>query len=138
MKLGVLVLSLLFFVPGQAAQDDVTKELAKFQGDWIISSMNGEAVPAEAEAYLVFKDNKYEQWTSNQVDERGSFKIDLSSKPAKVDLMITEGNDAGKTQLGVYELSGDTLTVSFALPGETGRPASVNQGALNAVLKKTR
>jgi len=138
MKLGVLVLSVLLFIPGQAAQDEVKKELAKFQGDWIISSMNGEPVPAEAEAYLVFKDDKYEQWTGNQVDERGSIKLDIASKPMKIDLMISEGNDAGKTQLGVYEVSGDTLTVSFALPGETGRPASLNQGAINAVLKKTR
>jgi len=138
MKLGILVLSLLFLVPGQAAQDDVKKELAKFQGDWLISSMNGQPVPPEAEAYLVFKDDKYEQWTGNQVDERGSFTLDLASKPAKMDLKITEGADAGKTQLGVYQINGDTLTLSFALPGETGRPASLNQGAINAVLTRTR
>ena len=138
MKLGVLVLSLLFFTSGQAAQDDVKKELAKFQGNWIITSMNGEPVPAEAEAYLVFSGDKYEQWTGDQVDERGTIKLDITSKPMKFDLVIAEGNDAGKTQLGVYELTADTLTVSLATPGETGRPAALYQGALNVVLQKVK
>jgi uncharacterized protein (TIGR03067 family) len=128
----------MFFMPAQAGPDDVKKEIERFQGSWIISSMNGEAVPPEAEAYLVFKGDKYEQWTGTEVNERGSFKLDLTSKPAKMDLTITEGQDAGKTQFGVYELSSDTLTVSMAMAGETGRPAALHQGAINAVLKKTK
>ena len=138
MKLGVLALSLLFVTSGQAAQDDVKKELDKLQGDWAISSFNGEAVPAEAEAYLVFTGDKYAQWTGNQVDERGTIKLDIKTKPMKIDLIITEGGDAGKTQLGVYEVTADTMTISLATPGETGRPVALYQGALNVVLEKAK
>ncbi len=138
MKLGVLVLSFLFFTVGQTAQDDAARELAKLQGDWAISSFNGESVPAEAEAYLVFSGDKYEQWTGPQVDERGTIKIDIKTKPMKIDLIIVEGADAGKTQLGVYDVTADTLTISLAAPGETGRPSALHQGAVNAVLKKAK
>jgi uncharacterized protein (TIGR03067 family) len=140
MKLGVLALSLLLFAPGQAAQEavqeDAKKALEQFEGDWLITEFDGNMVPPEAEAYLVFAGDKYEQWTMNQVDERGSFKIDITAKPMTVDLIITEGQSAGQTQLGVYEFKDDTLTVSLANPGVTTRPAALNRGTINVVLKK--
>lgn len=138
MKLGILALSLLFVTAGLAAQDDVKKEVDKLQGNWAVTSFNGQPVPAEAEAYLSFKGDKYEQWTGGSVDERGSIKIDTKTKPISIDLVITEGNDAGKTQPGVYELSGDTLSIGLATPGTTTRPAAVSQAELQVVLKKVK
>ena len=138
MKLGILVLSLLFVTAGQAAQDDVKKELDKLQGNWAVTTFNGESVPSEAQAFLVFKADKYEQWTGGSVDERGSIKVDPKTKPLSIDLIITEGNDAGKTQPGVYELNGDTLSVGLATPGTTTRPSAVSQAELQVVLKKVK
>ena len=137
MKFGILALSLML-VTGQAAQDDVKKELDKIQGNWAVTMFNGEAVPAEAQAYLTFKGDKYEQWTGGSVDERGSIKIDPKTKPMSIDLVITEGNDAGKTQPGVYELTDDTLSVGLAIPGNTTRPSAVSQAELQVVLKKVK
>lgn len=136
MKLGVLAVSALLVMAGQTAQDDVKKELDRLQGSWAITLFNGEPVPSEAGAYLVFTGDKYEQWTGGSVDERGSIKLDPKAKPASIDLVIVEGGDAGKTQLGVYEISGDTATVALSIPGSTTRPSGVAQGELNVVLKK--
>ena len=142
MKLGILVLSLMLFTAGQTApavQDDVKKELDKLQGNWAVTTFNGQAVPTEAQAFLVFKADKYEQWNNGAVDERGSIKIDPKTKPMSIDLIITEGNDAGKTQPGVYELTApDTLSIGLATPGTTTRPAAVSQAELQVVLKKAK
>lgn len=138
MKTVLLVLALVFGTAGQAAQDDVKKELDRLQGNWQVTSFNGEAVPAEAQFFLTFKADKYEQWVSGSVDERGSVKLGVASKPKAIDLVIAEGNDAGKTQLGVYEIEGDTASVTLAIPGETGRPSALTQGALHVVLKKVK
>jgi uncharacterized protein (TIGR03067 family) len=137
MKFGILVLSLML-VTGQAAQDDVKREVEKLQGNWAITSFNGEAVPPEAEFYLALKGDKYEQWMSGSVNERGSIKIDPRTKPMSIDLVITEGDDAGKTQPGVYELNGETISLGLAIPGNTVRPTAVSQAELQVVLKKVK
>ncbi|HUR20158.1 MAG TPA: TIGR03067 domain-containing protein [Vicinamibacterales bacterium] len=142
MKLGILALSLMLFTAGQTApavQDDVKKELDKIQGNWAVTTFNGQTLPSDAQAFLVFKGDKYEQWNNGAVDERGSIKLDPKTKPLSIDLIITEGNDAGKTQPGVYELTdADTLSVGLATPGSTTRPTAVSQAELQVVLKKTK
>jgi uncharacterized protein (TIGR03067 family) len=142
MKLGILALALTLFTAGQTAPavpDDVKKELDKLQGNWAVTTFNGQTVPADAGAFLVFKGDKYEQWTNNAVDERGSIKVDPKTKPASIDLIITEGNDAGKTQPGVYEMTdAETLSIGLATPGNTTRPTAVSQAELQVVLKKAK
>jgi uncharacterized protein (TIGR03067 family) len=137
MKIGILILSLLF-ATGQAAQVPAPAVTDQIQGSWAIASFNGQEVPADAGAFLVFTKDKYEQWTGGVVDERGSFKIDASKKPMTLDLIITEGESAGKTQFGVFELTGDTMLASLAMPGDTVRPASISQGELQVVMKKSK
>ncbi len=138
MKLGVFALSLLLVSSLQAAQDDLKKALENLQGNWAITSFNGTDVPSEAEAYLVFTGTSYEQWVGNAVTERGSIKLDAKARPMAIDLVITEGDDAGKTQLGVDEVTADTLTLTLGMPGETARPKALAQGALQVVLKKAK
>jgi uncharacterized protein (TIGR03067 family) len=138
MKTVILALSLLFVTAGQAA-DDVKKELDKLQGNWAVSTFNGQMVPAEAQAFLSFKADKYEQWNNGAVDERGSIKIDPKAKPMTIDLIITEGNDAGKTQPGLYEFTdADTLSIGLATPGNTTRPTAIANAELQVVLKKAK
>lgn len=142
MKLGILALSVMLFTAGQTApavQDDIKKELDKIQGNWAVTTFNGNPIPSEAQAFLVFKGDKYEQWTNGAVDERGSIKLDPKTKPLSIDLIITEGNDAGKTQPGVYEFTdADTLSIGLAMPGGTTRPAAIAQAELQVVVKKAK
>ena len=139
MRLGILALSLMFVMPGQTAQDDTKKELEKLQGNWAVVAFNGQDVPSEAQFFLAFNGDKYEQWNSGSVDERGTIKIDPKTKPMSIDLIITEGNDAGKTQPGVYELTDSTtLSIGLAVPGNTTRPSAIANAELQVVLKKAK
>ena len=142
MKLGILALSLMLFTAGQTApavQDDVKKELDRLTGNWAVTTFNGQTVPTDAQAFLVFKGDKYEQWNNGAVDERGTIKLNPKTKPLSVDLIITEGNDAGKTQPGVYELTApDTLSIGLAIPGSETRPSAIAQAELQVVLKKVK
>ena len=143
MKLGILALTLMLVAAGQtttpAVPDDVKKELDRIQGNWAVTSFNGQAVPADAGAFLVFKGDKYEQWTNGNVDEKGSIKLDPKTKPMSIDLIITEGNDAGKTQPGLYEFTdAETLSVGLAIPGNTTRPSAIASAELQVILKKAK
>jgi uncharacterized protein (TIGR03067 family) len=139
MRLGILALSLTFVMQGQPAQDDTKKEMEKLQGNWVIATFNGQDVPAEAQFFLVFNGDKYEQWNNGSVDERGTIKIDPRTKPMSIDLIITEGNDAGKTQPGVYELTDSTtLSIGLAVPGNTTRPSAIANAELQVLLKKAK
>jgi uncharacterized protein (TIGR03067 family) len=139
MRLGILALSLVFVMPGQNVQDETKKELEKLQGKWAIATFNGQDVPSEAQAFLVFDGDKYEQWNNGSVDERGTIKIDPKTKPMSVDLIITEGTDAGKTQPGLYELTDSTtLWVGLTVPGNTTRPSAIANAELQVLLKKVK
>jgi uncharacterized protein (TIGR03067 family) len=139
MRLGILVMSLMLVFPSQNVQDDARKELDKLQGKWAIETFNGQELPAEALVFLVFNGDKYEQWNNGSVDERGTIKIDPKTKPMSIDLMITEGTDAGKTQPGVYELTDSTgLAIGLTLPGNTTRPSAVASAELQVFLRKSK
>lgn len=138
MKTGLLIFSLLLATAGQAPQEAPKVTAAMLQGNWAAVSFNGEPIPAEVGMFLVFTGDKYEQWTASNVDERGTIKLDTSKKPMAIDLIIVEGGDAGQTQLGVFELIGDTLHLTFTTPGNTVRPAAIGQGEIVAVLKKAK
>ena len=139
MKLGIFALSLMLVVPSQNVQDDTRKELEKLQGKWAVATFNGQEVPAEALAFLVFTGDKYEQWNNGTVDERGTIKIDPKSKPMSIDLIITQGTDVGKTQPGVYELTDSTgLSIGLSVPGNTTRPAAIANAELQVFLRKAK
>ena len=139
MRLGILALSLMLVLPGQTAQEDTRKELEKLQGKWAIATFNGQEVPSEAQLFLVFNGEKYEQWNNGSVDERGTIKVDPKTKPMQIDLIISEGNDAGKTQPGVYELTDSTtMSLGLTVPGNTTRPSAVANAELQVLLKKAK
>lgn len=114
---------------------------AALQGTWIFQSINGQA-PGETapEMTLTFKGSDYHQTVGGKVNERGTFKVDASKKPMTIDLTIVEGDDAGKSQPGIFEVSGDTLRANFAFAGGTTRPTDMKQaeGFLLLVAKKKK
>jgi uncharacterized protein (TIGR03067 family) len=141
--LRAIVLGLLLFQaaqtpPASGASADVKKALDQLQGSWQIVSMNGQDVPGGMDASMVFTGDKYEQRTDGSVQERGSVKLDPSTKPMSIDLLIAEGDDAGKIQLGLAEVTPDTLTLAFAMPGDPARPKTLDNAPLFAVMKKKK
>ena len=114
---------------------------AALQGTWAIASINGQPVPDGASAMtLTFTGDKYHQTVGGQINERGTTKLDATKKPMTIDLIITEGSDAGKTQLGIIEVTADELRVNFAFAGVPQRPTdfTVKEGSLVVLGKKQK
>jgi uncharacterized protein (TIGR03067 family) len=114
---------LLAVVAVASARDDDTKKAQEsFQGKWklVASEVGGMKLPEEGGTWVV-KDNHYTFRAGDQT-EKGTIKLDPGKKPAAIDLEITEGMDKGKTQVGIYKLEGDKLTVCVARAGDKERP----------------
>ena len=97
------------------------------QGTWLITTLNGQSAPEGGpQLTLTFAGDKYHQTVGGDVNERGTFKLDTSKTPMTIDLTIVEGDDAGKTQLGIIEVTGDTFRASLDTPGAAQRPTDFN------------
>jgi uncharacterized protein (TIGR03067 family) len=108
-----IVIVLLLACP--AVADKATGDLKKMEGTW--------------EAKLYIADGK--KWSPEQLktlklivkgagvneliigDKKlhGSYKLDESASPRRIDITLTEGPDKGRKKLGIYELKGDTLRI---------------------------
>jgi uncharacterized protein (TIGR03067 family) len=111
------------------------------EGTWVITSINGQASPeGSPEMTLTFTGDKYHQAVGADVNERGTIKIDKTKKPMTIDLIISEGQDAGKTQLGIFEVAGDTLRANLDTPGAQQRPPdlTIKDGFIMFVGKKKK
>jgi uncharacterized protein (TIGR03067 family) len=69
----------------------------------------------------VIEDDRYTVTVAGQTD-KGTVKLDLKAKPPAMDITGTDGPNKGKTFPAIYELSGGTLKVCYALEGKD-RPA---------------
>lgn len=94
------------------------------EGTWIVTNAAGKTPPVGMAVAMIISRDGYQGATNGKVDERGTLKVDASAKPMTFDLAITEGSSAGKTQLGLAELSGDTMRVALAEPGVPTRPTA--------------
>jgi uncharacterized protein (TIGR03067 family) len=132
--IAIVCLSLCaVFAPAQ--QGGKGKGGPKVEGSWATTSLkfDDKKLPAEVLEKLMpvfnFKEGKYTSLIMGNKDEAGSYKIDAKMKPAHIDLMIEDGKDKGKTQLGLITVDGDTLKMALARPGAKDRPKDFEGGA---------
>ena len=120
-----MLLAVITLTMGVLAQGSkVATGSAALQGTWVITSINGQPMPEQAPPLtLTFTGEKYHQTVGIEVNERGTIKVDATKKPMTIDLLITEGDDAGKTQLGIIEVTGNTIRANLDRPGAGQRPA---------------
>src|SRR5215207_3402205 len=108
---------------------EVKEVLAKLDGKWVLkrveSSMGKQDLP-EGVGGVVYDKGKY-TFTMGPMTEKGTMTFRPGKKPKELDVKITEGNDADKSQFGVYELEGDTFKMCVAVAGEpeSSRPKAV-------------
>jgi uncharacterized protein (TIGR03067 family) len=123
---------LLLIVADQPAKDAIGKEMTKLEGEWSMVSgeADGQPLPADyvKNAKRVAKDGETTVTFNGQVFMRAKFTVDASKTPKTIDYAMTEGFTKGKTQLGVYELDGDTVKFCFASPGQE-RPTDLKGGS---------
>lgn len=123
------VLFALFLSGALGASSQAPKEVPKskilesLQGAWLFTSADGQDLTGSGqEIYVTITGNAYLQTVNGQQVERGTFKVDETKKPMTLDMIITEGDDAGQTQLGVLQIDGKTIWGKLAQPGMTTRP----------------
>ena len=132
---------LLAATVGMLAQSGLSKELESLQGTWVLTSSDGQSLEGSGQTTsIVITGDKYAQTQNGQVVERGTIKLDASKSPIAIDLLITEGDDANKTELGVLRIDGDTITAKLSTPGSTNRPTDFTpaEGYLVLVVKKVK
>jgi uncharacterized protein (TIGR03067 family) len=111
----------------------------KLEGTWIATSAvsDGKKVPDEIlKKFMLtvsFKDGKYTVVMAGDQVEAGTYKTDASKKPAAIDLNITEGKDKGKSQLGIYKVEGDTMTIAMTSHDKKDRPKNFDASDMGEV-----
>lgn len=103
----------------------VPAALKPFQGTWILTAPDGQPLTQSGELAITITGNAYAQSVGGTVNERGTIKLDATKKPMWIDLTITEGDDKGKLQVGVIELTGGVMKGVLNGAGATTRPTSL-------------
>jgi len=113
----------LCLAPLFAAQTEAAKkDLAQLQGEWSMVSAGGggQTMPSASikNSKRVCKGDETTVIVGGQLLMKAKFILDPSTKPKSIDYQVTGGANTGKTQLGIYELEGDTVKFCFAAPGK--------------------
>jgi uncharacterized protein (TIGR03067 family) len=108
---------LLVASAGLAADQDDAKAM---QGTWVIESaqLAGRNHTDDfAGMKLVIDGNRYVVEFGKNTD-KGTFTLDPTKTPRRIDVVSAEGPFKGKTLPGIYELKGDNLTLCFEADGK--------------------
>jgi uncharacterized protein (TIGR03067 family) len=126
---NALLTALAAFVISQAWAEDseaTKREMAQLQGEWsmVSGSADGQPMPDGIRKQMrrVCKGDEVTTTMGALVILKAKITIEPSKKPKTIDYQMTEGLTKGKTQLGIYELDGDTFRSCFGAPGDP-RPA---------------
>lgn len=106
-SLALLLLPLVALLLAEPEKDAAfEKELAQFQGTWkpISMEMDGEFLTPEqiGKTRLTIKGEKFTFDTGRDSHE-GLYKIDPNHDPKHLDIVITRGDEKGKTYLVAYK-----------------------------------
>jgi uncharacterized protein (TIGR03067 family) len=95
-------------------------DLKAMEGKWKIEKAiaNGEEIESDTlkAVLLTITGERYTVLVKDKLDA-GTLKLDETQKPKAMDATDTEGDDVGKVTKAIYELSGDTMRVCYALKG---------------------
>lgn len=128
------------------AQGGKGKGGLKIEGSWAATGLmfGDKKLPEEVLEKIMpvftFKEGKYTSSIMGKQDEAGSYKIDAKMKPAHIDLMIEDGKDKGKSQVGLVAVDGDVLKLALAKPGDKDRPKNFEggEGIIIATFKRSK
>ena len=122
MRQILLVLVMLVLgLPAGAWSSGGKEDSKMMEGTWlpVEAELAGQKFPDEVlkTLKLTLSDGKYTVKVGEQID-KGTVKLDLTTKPKAMDITGTEGPNKGKTLLAIYELTGDTLRICYDLAGK--------------------
>ncbi|MBY0525368.1 MAG: TIGR03067 domain-containing protein [Gemmataceae bacterium] len=115
---ALLLLSTSLVGADDKADDAVKKEVAKLQGAWTTISLrwNGKDMPTDGKfgIQFVFKNDQATVKSSEAVEKeyaKITFKLDPSTNPPVVDLVVSSGIQKDAKIEGIYKIKDDELTI---------------------------
>jgi uncharacterized protein (TIGR03067 family) len=116
---------LLLIVLSAAADvgdDAAKKDLAKFQGSWILISAerDGKKTPQEEakKLTLAIQGDQFVLRKDSVIISEGRLTLDATKTTKEIDESITTGSNKGKTFLAIYEIDEVHHKISFAAAGK--------------------
>ena len=139
-----MLLALAVCLLGAAEEDAVRKEMSRLEGEWSMVSGEIDRQPLPAEyvkgAKRTARDGETTVMIGGRLFMKARYTVDSGKSPKAIDYAMTDGPTKGKTQLGIYELDGDTVKFCFAAPGKE-RPkeftTAAGRGRTLSVWKRT-
>jgi uncharacterized protein (TIGR03067 family) len=133
LALGIALLFAGAALAADTKDEAIKKDRKQFEGTWHVVALeiDGNKLGEETLQKITVI-NEANGNVSIEVDGkvigRGTTQIDPTKKPRTVDITMTEGDNKGKTYLGIYELGRDTRKVCYA-PPDRDRPTEFSSAA---------
>ena len=105
-----------------AMERSIEEDLDRFQGAWQVVSINqeGEDKPLTghfANLQAVMKGENRIVQSGDMIHAQSRYRIDPSTQPRAIDIVLTDSAMRGQTMLGIYEIKDDRLRLCLAPPG---------------------
>src|SRR5215217_8228539 len=121
MKSLVLLLVIMLCAACATFQSNATRD-TRLDGEWTCVSavMDGKSLSADAikSLRLVITGTRYITRTANETLFDSTYRVDRTKTPPQIFMLGNEGALTGKEAQGIYDLSGDTLRICYAMPGD--------------------
>jgi uncharacterized protein (TIGR03067 family) len=126
--------------------DAAKKDLAQMQGVWNVTELveKGEKLPAKdlTPVKVVILASKMTLTDDGVFREEITLKFNAAQKIRAVDFVYTKGPNVGKSELGIYEINGDTIKFCVNETKDGARPVAFvstkNNGCSVAVLQRVK
>ena len=123
------VLAAMLLFAGTLLADDKKDDREAFQGTWtIVDRKRSDTKEPVTAPTVVFAGDRYKIKAGDKVVEEGTFKVDGSKSPKRIEVAATEGMDKGKKWHGIYEVDDDTLRAVVG-PIDKDRPTKYDNPA---------
>ena len=116
------LIAVVVLIAADARDDAAKKDLAKFQGNWHLISLerDGKNTPPEEakKITLTIQGNKFVLRKDAVIISEGTMTLDSTKKPKEIDETITTGPNKGKVFSAIFEIDDDQHKICFAAPGK--------------------
>jgi len=107
------------------------RDIDLLQGTWALRSleMGGRQMPAAmlSSSRFIIAGDRFVA-TGMGAEYAGTLELDSSALPRRLDMKFDAGPEKGNTNLGIYELDGDTWKMCLAMRGSV-RPATFDSSS---------
>jgi len=131
----IVGLALAVAAPGPK---DAAKPAAKLEGEWVVEKFEGPKEDAPPGSItLKFSDNHITIFEpKRERPEEADYTVDLTKKPAQIDLRPVQRGGGAKPELvvyGIFAIEGDTLTLCIGKDG-ADRPTELRGNAEKGIM----